>query len=115
MRTIIDKNHRTIAFLELETHIETQVDAFLVDRRAQGKSEGTLGFYRQKLALFGEYCDAQGVTTTTQLNPTLIRNFILWLQQRGHNKGGVHAFYRVLRAFLYWWEEEYEPERLEKL
>jgi site-specific recombinase XerD len=110
MRTITDKNHRTIAFLEIETHIETQVDAFLVDRRAQSKSEGTLGFYRQKLALFGEYCDAQGITATTQLTPTLIRNFILWLQQRGHNDGGVHAFYRTVRTFLYWWEEEYEPE-----
>ena len=110
MRTITDKNHRTIAFLEIETHIETQVDAFLVDRRAQSKSEGTLGFYRQKLALFGEYCDAQGITAITQLTPTLIRNFILWLQQRGHNDGGVHAFYRTLRTFLYWWEEEYEPE-----
>ena len=110
MRTITDKNHRTIAFLEIETHIETQVDAFLVDRRAQRKSEGTLGFYRQKLALFGEYCDAQGITATTQLTPTLIRNFILWLQQRGHNDGGVHAFYRTVRTFLYWWEEEYEPE-----
>ena len=110
MRTITDKNHRTIAFLETETHIETQVDAFLVDRRAQRKSEGTLGFYRQKLALFGEHCDAQGITAITQLTPSLIRNFILWLQQRGHNKGGVHAFYRTLRTFLYWWEEEYEPE-----
>ncbi len=82
MITITDKNYRTIAFLEIETHIETQVDAFLIDRRAQGKSEGTLGFYRQELALFAEYCDAQGVTTTTQLTSTIIRNFILWLQQR---------------------------------
>ena len=77
MRTIADKNHRTVAFLETETHIETQVDTFLVDRRAQRKSEGTLGFYRQKLALFGEYCDAQGITAITQLSPALIRNFIL--------------------------------------
>lgn len=44
MRTIIDKNHRTIAFLELETYIENQVDAFLVDRRAQRRSEGRRAF-----------------------------------------------------------------------
>ena len=109
MRTITYKNHRTMAFLEVETHIEPQVEAFLIDRSAQGKSESTLGFYRQKLALFGEYCDAEGVRAITLLTPTLIRSFIIWLRQRGHNKGGVHAFYLALRTFLFWWEEEYEP------
>lgn len=29
---------------------------------------------------------------------------------RHNNKGNVHAFYRSLRAFLYWYENEFEPE-----
>ena len=77
MRTITDKNHRTIAFLETETHIETQVDAFLVDRRAQRKSEGTLGVYRQKLALFGESAllgYTRGAVSQKAVAPSLARN-----------------------------------------
>jgi integrase/recombinase XerD len=32
------------------------------------------------------------------------------LADTGHNPGGVHGCYRALRAFLSWWEEEYEPD-----
>ncbi len=30
----------------------------------------------------------------------------MWLEDKGHNKGGVHAHFRVLRSFLYWYELE---------
>ena len=30
----------------------------------------------------------------------------MWLETKGHNKGGVHAHFRVLRSFLYWYEDE---------
>jgi site-specific recombinase XerD len=32
------------------------------------------------------------------------------LEEKGHNPVGVHACYKALRAFLYWWEEEVEPD-----
>ena len=35
---------------------------------------------------------------------------MLGLEATGHNKGGRHACYRSLKTFLYWWEEELEPE-----
>jgi hypothetical protein len=46
----------------------------------------------------------------SHLTPTLLRQYLLWLFDTGHNPGGVHGFYRALRAFLRWWEDEYEPE-----
>ena len=86
MRTITDKNHRAIALLDAEQHIKTQVDPLLVSRKKQLKSEGALGFYRHKIALFADYCDAQRITAITQLTPTIIRNFIFWFQQQDYNK-----------------------------
>jgi integrase len=34
----------------------------------------------------------------------------LWLEERGNNPGGRHAYYRSVRAFLNFFEEEVEPE-----
>jgi len=41
-----------------------------------------------------------------ELNAKQIREYLLWLESKGHNKGGVHAHFRVLRSFLYWYELE---------
>jgi integrase/recombinase XerD len=93
-----------------EDDLVKQVEAFLLDRRIRGLAPGTLRFYRQKLVLFQTYCHQHGVGMVSKLSPTLIRQYLLWLSETGHNSGGVHGCYRALRAFLNWWEEEYEPE-----
>jgi integrase/recombinase XerC len=103
-------NQGTIIKFPQETHLLTWIEAFLVDRKAQGLTEGTLDFYKDKLALFTDYCDSQLITQITEINPNLIRMYLLYLEDKGHNPGGVHAAYRSLRTFLYWWEEELEPE-----
>ncbi len=103
-------NQGTILKLSQETHLLTWIEAFLVDRKAQGLSEGTLTFYCDKLELFTDYCDCQLITQITEINPNQIRMYLLYLEEKGHNPGGVHAAYRSLRTFLYWWEEELEPE-----
>lgn len=84
-------------------------ESFLVDRQAQNMAAGTLDFYRKKLKVFLEYCQAQSISEISQIDPSTIRRFIFYLKERGHNPGGTHAFYRVLRTFLYWYEVENEP------
>lgn len=37
-----------------------------------------------------------------------IRKYLLWLQENGHNPGGVHGHYRALKAFCRWLEREEE-------
>ena len=105
-----DQTQRTYWIAAAEDDLHQQVDAFLLDRRIRGLASGTLRFYRQKLALFQTFCGDQGVGMVTQISPTLIRQFLLWLSETGHNSGGVHGCYRALRAFLNWWEGEYEPD-----
>ena len=84
--------------------------AFLNDRKAQGAAKGTLRFYTQKLMLFLNYCEANSVEHINQISATFIREYILYLEESGHNPGGRHAAFRSLRVFLNWYEDEAEPE-----
>jgi integrase/recombinase XerD len=102
-------NQWTIA-QSLDLGLETRVDAFLLDQKAQGLSKGTIFFYEKKLEIFSEFCQSQIITEIPQITPLLIREYLVWLEKRGHNNGGIHAFFRTLRTFLYWWESEVEPE-----
>ena len=87
----------------------TWMEAFLIDRKAAGVTDGTMHFYRTKLKLFSDYCEAQTVKLVSQITPTFLRQYLLSLEESGHNPGGRHTAYRTLRTFLYWYEQEVEP------
>jgi integrase/recombinase XerD len=62
------------------------------------------------LKLFLDYCQAHAVERISQITATFIRQYMLFLEESGHNPGGRHAAFRSLRAFLNWYENEAEPE-----
>ena len=84
------------------------VEAFIIDRKSRGLSTNTIPFYRKKLKNFLKYCEIAQIHDIQELKATDVRKYILWLESKGHNKGGVHAHFRVLRTFLYWYENENE-------
>jgi site-specific recombinase XerD len=104
------ESRRTIQVSTIDDYLETWMEAFLVDRKANGVTEGTIDFYRIKLKMFADYCESQAAKNISQITPTLIRQFLLFLEASGHNPGGKHAAFRTLRVFLYWFEDEVEPE-----
>ena len=57
-----------------------------------------------------DWCHSQVISNFNQLNPNNLRHYLIYLEDTGHNKGGIHAGYRALKAFLNWWEDEFEPE-----
>lgn len=81
-------------------------EAFIIDRKARGLSPNTIDFYRKKLKKFVSFCELNQIRDIQELQAKHIRKYILWLEGKGHNKGGVHAHFRVLRSFLYWYELE---------
>jgi site-specific recombinase XerD len=93
-----------------DTDLLIWVDAFIGDRKAQGLSPGTIYFYTKKLQLFLTYCNTKLITNIMEITPNDLRGYMLHLEYTGHNKGGRHACYRVLKTFLLWWENEIEPE-----
>ena len=105
------KKERAIVFKETDTqgtisktlvddYLSTWLEAFLIDRKAQGVSEGTLHFYHVKFKSFISYCDSNYLTQVQQITPQFLREYLLWLEGQGHNEGGRHAHFRALRAFL---------------
>lgn len=101
---------RTITRVALHDHLETWIEAFLVDRKAQNLSDGTITFYRKKLSLLTQFADTQLITQVSQLEPDVIRRWLMWLEQGAHNPGGIHACYRTLRAFVRWYWQETDQE-----
>ena len=101
---------RTRVNSQVNFDILTWVEAFLIDRKARGCAKGTLVFYQQKMKSFSDYCESQVISQITQISPTMVRQYLLYLDETGHNPGGRHAAYRALRAFLLWYEDEVEPE-----
>lgn len=96
--------------------LDTESDAlgpwmehFLTDRRVSNLTPGTVNYYREKLTNFFHYCQSEGFENISQLTPSLLRGYFDHLATN-HNAGGVHSFYRSVRAFLFWYETESEPE-----
>ena len=96
--------------LGINYDLNTWIDAFLLDRKTRQLSERTIDFYKKCLEKFSTFCDSRTIKEVTQITSNEIRQFLIWLEEVGHNKNGVHAFYRAVRAFLNWWNLEVEPE-----
>ena len=103
------ETQRTLQVSSVDEYLLTWLEAFLIDRKASGVAEGTLRFYRQKIKLFSDYCEVQAVQQINQVTPSFLREYLLGLEESGHNAGGRHAAFRTIRAFFLWYENEVEP------
>lgn len=72
---------------------------FLLDVQSANRAPRTIYFYQQKLEMFLTFLATQGATTSSAITPQLLRQFLVQLQ-KNHTSGGVHAFYRAIRAFI---------------
>ena len=70
----------------------------------------TIEYYRSQLTAFERFAKSQDVNQVQDITPDLLRAYLLHLQETGHNPGGRATKYRVVRAFLFWYEQEAEPE-----
>ncbi|MEN6571571.1 MAG: tyrosine-type recombinase/integrase [Anaerolineaceae bacterium] len=104
----IVETQQTIQKFDVDTYIPLQVDKFLKDRKSSRKAVGTIRFYTEKLDSFLKFCDSRLITSILELTPDIIRDYMLSME--GHNPGGQHGYYRALRAFLRWYDDEMEPE-----
>ena len=101
--------HRT-TLLTQEDYLEILIEAFLITKKSENVASGTLKFYKDKLNLFNTYCVSQEIKQVSQIIPGTVREFLLFLKERGNNDGGIHAHFRTVRTFLRWYEREHEPE-----
>jgi len=85
------------------------LDSFLIRCRSQSLSSGTIRFYEIKLSKFVSFSLSHGISKVQDITPDTLREYLLFLQDSGHNDGGRHAHFRAIRTFLYWFENEHEP------
>ncbi len=83
-----------------DDYISVWVEAFIRERIAQNLAKGTIQFYKDKLIPFGNFCDSQEAKFIGQITPFLIRDYLILLSEQGHNDGGVHGYYRAIKAWL---------------
>lgn len=113
---IIEKNSKAIASNDLlRFEVSRWIEAFLLDCRVRGLASKTIYFYKMMLQLFTDFIDPiadelERPFTMGEISPNLIRAYMIHLENTNHNKGGRHAAYRALRAFVYFWRDEVEPE-----
>jgi site-specific recombinase XerD len=90
--------------------LQTWITAFLRDVKSRGLSDFTYRYYQRELVFFTEFI-AGRVTDPEQIDAALLRDYMDWLEtERKRNPGGRAAGYRSLRAFLFWWSSETEPD-----
>jgi site-specific recombinase XerD len=73
-------------------YLPVWLEAFLIDRRSQNLSPNTIRYYRMHLEKFSTYCEDQAVSVMEQVTPDVLRRFLLWLGEVGHNSGGIHGY-----------------------
>ena len=88
-----------------ETMIKEELVAFLVSRKGQNLSDRTIDFYKDMLFEFADFCVTREVVNVQQLDAGIIREFLIKLQET-HNPGGIHCYYRCIKAFCNWYELE---------
>jgi len=106
----VAKNLMNLRTLQVQSFdpdpVRVWADRFITDRRAGGAAPGTILFYTEKLTKFSQFCENINIERIDQVTPDVIRAFLQWLEDRGHNPGGRHGAYRTVRVFLRWlWDE----------
>lgn len=89
-----------------EDYLAIWLKTFIQAKQSENVSRKTLSFYEFTLKEFGSYADSMSVKTINQINPSLIREYLLFLEAKKHNSGGIHAYFRALRTFMLWYWEE---------
>lgn len=74
---------------------------------AAGCAPSTVLWYTKKLGKFRHYIELNEIELGA-VTADDIRKYLLWLQENGHNPGGVHGHFRALRAFYHWCEQEFD-------
>jgi integrase/recombinase XerD len=88
--------------------LEKFISGFLLERESRGLAPGTLRTYADELSRFARWADGAGLADVEDITPDHLRRFLLHLAET-RNAGGVHITFRVVRSFLIWYTNEFEP------
>lgn len=103
-----NNTQKILTISESAESLSNLVTGFLLERKSRGLQVRSVEYYRGHLKHFTRWADSQGVTCIDDVTPSILRGFLLYLEETKHKQGGIHAFWRTLRAFLKWYELEFD-------
>jgi integrase/recombinase XerD len=100
----------TLSEIKVITPLAEWMSTFLRAKQSEQVSRNTIRCYSENLKTFLLWCDKQYLKTIEDITADCLRLFLIHLKDTGHNPGGIHGHFRVIRTFLRWYETETEPE-----
>lgn len=85
---------------ERKPSLDYALREFLLEGKARQFTPATLAHYRGRLGEFLRFAADQDVTTVGDVTPTLLRAYLVRLQERGLASNTQHTHARAVRAFL---------------
>jgi site-specific recombinase XerD len=108
VNTIIQQSRALILDIYENDDLGEWIEVYLHACRSRNLATGTLEFYAKKLNAFFWFCQDLAITRVDQISSETIRHFLIFLEERHHKPGGIHCYYRSLKTFLKWYEQETE-------
>lgn len=90
--------------------IDEPYNNFLQSKQAAGFSKNTIDLYSHRLNDMFPFFIEHGYDTFGNITPEAIRIYLNHLTEKGHNKGGTHLYYRILRTYMNFVWDEYDLE-----
>jgi integrase/recombinase XerD len=85
------------------------IKEFMLAKESENVADGTIKFYFWKMTDFNNFCELNKIDRVSEITPSLIREYLVYLAVN-HSPGGVHAYFRALKCFLRWYENEIDSK-----
>lgn len=81
-------------------------DAFINDRMTYCAPD-SIRYYRDNLSFFIKWLQSSGIDDTDQLDPDVLRKFVVYLRDIRQVKAtSIHTYFRAIYSFLHWMIDE---------
>ena len=93
-----------------QTIFQSLVNDFLYERKSRNRSKNTIRFYSDELRYFSNWLESNNIKIkdVIDISPSLLRRYFLSVGER-RTKGGIHASFRAIKAFINFIDDELEP------
>lgn len=91
--------------------IDEPFNSFLQSKKMGGFSGNTIALYEKKLNAMFPWFIEHGIDTIGLITPESIREYLAYLLDNGHNKGGAHLYYRILKTYMNFIWDEYDIDK----
>lgn len=84
----------------MSTTLQAAFELFQLENRARRFTKNTIRAYETKLSAFFIFCETENVTTIEAVTPTIIKSYLVGLQERGLKDLSIGSYYKAIQTFF---------------